>query len=291
MAIPFRAAYSAAALGAFVLAGVTFLPALAQDGKGPELAVFGVPLGGTAANIDAMAVQRGIIGPALESDCRTGRICRHRVNIENLPGTEFVTTMWGNRRLADRMESFSFAFTAPPNDPRIWSAGSDQTFGDRYNPSAAAPLLNDVLAELRQRFGEPARMFAAGGAEVSRALPVGDIYWVWDAQGRRVPWTKVSRDTCYHAISQAMVQSGNTVRADWNAAPVNPRPFLLARQGNCARVVRAEIGHARGLVHSLSVRMADFQAGHDAQFRTNQLLREKANDANRARSDRNRPDF
>ena len=267
------------------------LPFLAQSPSGPSLTVFGVPLGATAVDVERMAAQRGITGPTLAGDCRTGRICSYRVNIENLPGTEFVSTMWGNRRLPDRMESFSFAFTAPPNAPRIWSAGSDQTFGDRYTPSPAAPLLNDVLAELRQRFGEPARMFAAGGGEISRNLPVGQIYWIWDAQGRPVPWTKVSRQTCYLAISQAMVETGNTVRASWNAAPVNPRPFVLARQGNCARVVRAEIGHARGLVYSLSVRMADFQAGHDAQFRTNQLLREKGGEADTARSARNRPDF
>lgn len=266
-------------------------PVVAQSTAGPSLAVFGVPIGATAADIERMAAQRGIAGPTLDGDCRTGRICSYRVIIENLPDTEFVSTMWGNRRLADRMESFSFAFTAPPNAPRIWSAGSDQTFGDRYTPSPAAPLLNDVLAELRQRFGEPARMFAAGGGEISRNLPVGQIYWVWDAQGRSVPWTKMSRQTCYLAISQAMVETGNTVRASWNAAPVNPRPFLLARQGNCARVVRAEIGHARGLVYSLSMRMADFQAGHDAQFRTNQLLREKPGEADSVRSTRNRPDF
>jgi hypothetical protein len=91
--------------------------------------------------------------------------------------------------------------------------------------------------------------------------------------------------------ARSMVETGNTVCANWNAAPVNPRPFLLARQGNCARVVRAEIGHARGLVYSLSVRMADFQVGHDAQFRTNQFLREKNGEADRPRSSRNRPDF
>ena len=106
-----------------------------------------------------------------------------------------------------------------------------------------------------------------------------------------MPWTKVSRQTCYLAISQAMVETDNTVRASWNAAPVNPRPFLLARQGNCARIVRAEIGHAHGLIYSLSVRMADFQAGHDAQFRTNQLLRDKRGEADSARSTRNRSDF
>ncbi len=163
------------------------LPVLAQSLAGPSLDVFGVPLGATATDIERMAARRGITGPTLDGDCRTGRICSYRVNIENLAGTEFVSTMWGNRRLPDRMESFSFAFTAPPNAPRIWSAGSDQTFGDRYTPSPAAPLLNDVLAELRQRFGEPARMFAAGGGEISRNLPVGQIYWVWDAQGRPVP--------------------------------------------------------------------------------------------------------
>jgi hypothetical protein len=75
------------------------------------------------------------------------------------------------------------------------------------------------------------------------------------------------------------------------ATPVIPGPFVVARQGNCARVVRAEIGHARGLVCSVSVRMADFQAGHDAQFRTHQFLREKSGEAERARSRRSWPDF
>ncbi|MGR4889996.1 hypothetical protein ACIPPQ_03120 [Sphingopyxis sp. LARHCG72] len=279
---------SHAARGALLGFAALALPVSAQNSAGPSLAVFGVPLGGTAADVERMVGQRGFGG--FTDHCQAARICRYRVNIENLQGTEFFSTSWGFRRLADRTEAFSFAFTAPPNEHRIWSAGSDQSFGDWFNVSASAPILPDVLAELRKRFGEPVR---TQGLEARRANAGnhGQLWWLWDAEGRPVRWTRETHQTCYLAMGKASVETGLTLHVNSNAAPVDPQPFLRARQGNCAYAVRADIGHTRGLVYSLSIRAVDFKAGHDAQYRTNQLLREKRGEGDSARSNRNRPDF
>lgn len=89
----------------------------------------------------------------------------------------------------------------------------------------------------------------------------------------------------------ASVETGLTLRRNSNTAPVDPQPFLRARQGNCAYAVRADIGHTRGMVYSLSVRAVDFKASHDAQYRTPPVPARNRGEADSARSRRNRPDF
>lgn len=208
---------------ASAMIGMLALPALAQSTSVPQLAIFGVPLGASDAEIDRMAQQRGFTGPMLGNVCRDGQVCSWKVNIENIPGTEFISTKWGHRTLPDRTEAFSFAFTAPPNEHRIWSAGSDQTFGDQHNVSAAAPNLSDVLAELRQRFGEPVRVdgLGRGRAEVGWDTK---LWWLWDANGRALrSWTTQTTNTCHAAIGMASVDPGNSALANRNVAPVEPR--------------------------------------------------------------------
>ncbi len=279
------------ALTATALLVTSSLPVLAQGVTAPRLAIFGVPLGASDAEIDQMARTRAFTGPMLSNVCRDGQVCSWKVNIENIPGTEFISTKWGHRTLPDRMEAFSFAFTAPPNEHRIWSAGSDQTFGDQYNVSAAAPMLSDVLAELRQRFGEPVRVngLGRGGAELGWDAK---LWWLWDANGHALrSWTTQTTNTCHAAIGMASVEPGTGALANRNVAPVEPRAFLLARQGNCARAVEVGIAHRQGHVYKLKVRVIDFQAGHDSQFYTNRFLNEQRRALDAQRSSRNRPDF
>lgn len=273
------------------LIGGVALPVLAQSTSAPQLAIFGVPLGASDAEIDQMAQQRGFAGPMLGNVCRDGQVCSWKVNIENIPGTEFISTKWGYRKFPDRMEAFSFAFTAPPNEHRVWSAASDQTFGDQYNVSAAAPNLSDVLAELRQRFGEPVRVdgLGRGRAEVGWDAK---LWWLWDANDRALrSWTTQTTNTCHAAIGMASVEPGTGALANRNVAPVEPRAFLLARQGNCARAVEVGIAHRQGRVYKLKVRVIDFQAGHDSQFYTNRFLNEQRRALDAQRSSQNRPDF
>lgn len=258
----------------------------------PQLAVFGVPVGASMAEVKAMGKARGYRMEARPGYCSDAELCTRLVNIENLPGTEFISSIRGHRKFADREESFRFAFTARPGDMRVWSAGSDQRFGDRYRPSAAAPLLNDVLAELRQRFGEPAVLLDGGGQLMSGSRrPLHKIYWLWDDKGRPVRWTKAMWNTCVHAIGMAAVPPGSGHSSQDNPVGTDPRPFLLARQGGCAAAVSVELGHQKGLVHGLQVRVVDFRAGHDAQYHTNQLLKKLRAESSAVRSRQNRPDF
>lgn len=261
--------------------------ALASDTR--QLAVFGVPLGATVADVQQMARSRGISGPIDERCNNLANLCGWRVNIENLPGTEFHSTISGQIRQGEREEAFAYAFMAPPNDHRIWSAGSESRYGKWFAPGSNAPLFTDVVAELTRRFGEPAAVFSSGGGPVSRALPPGDLYWAWDAAGVPVRWTQLQRQTCYHAVGKSAV----IPKAASNRNPVatDPEPFLLARRGNCAVMVRAQIGHEKGLVHYLQVHVLDFKTGHDALFRTTQLVRQQRAKANSERSITNRPDF
>lgn len=270
------------ALGTALAAPVT----LAQVPREPP-AIFDVPLGGTEEQATAMARARGVLLQASPAYCLPNEYCLHRANIEALPGTEFLSNMWGGRRLADRTEHFAFAFTAPPNDHRIWSAGSDQTFGGTYRPSAAAPLLNDVLAELRRRFGEPVMLFDGGGGRLPQGQLPGVIWWLWDSGGRPVPF---NRD-CAIALEWGKVGPGGSAAQSRNDAATDPRTFVSARRGNCALAIKATIGQERGLVNSLSVRMVDFQAGHDALFHTTRFVQERRAEANQTRSRQNRPDF
>jgi len=279
---------------AALLAGLLAVPigALAQDAR-PPLAVFGAPLGGTIAQVEQMALSRGYRRQASAAYCRDGEICVRHANIEELPGTDFVNDIWGGRKLPDRTEGFNFRFVAPPNEARAWSIGSDQEFGDWYHPSSAAPLLTDVLAELQARFGMPAAQFGGGGAKLAAGGGQDQsrqLWWLWDDQGRPLHWSDQMRATCYEALGSTAVSPGYMFGGITNAV-VNPKPFLLARQGNCAVAARAIYGQTRGLVYSLSIRIVDFRAGHDALFRTNQLLQDKRGQANQQRSTRNRPDF
>lgn len=273
-----------------VMSALTAPVALAQAVR-ESPAIFNVPLGGTADQVYAMAEARGVRQQASPAYCLPDEYCLHHANIEALAGTEFLSNLWGGRRLADRTEHFSFAFTAPPNEHRIWSAGSDQTFGSSVNPSTAAPLLTDVFAQLRQRFGEPVMMLDGSGGKLRPGQLPGQLWWLWDAQGRPIAWTKHVYDTCTVAWGWAKVGPGASAFNSRNDAATDPRTFALARQGNCAIAIRAAIGHERGLVYSLSVRAVDFQAGHDALFHTSRFVQEKREEANKARSDRNRPDF
>ncbi len=279
-----------ATMVAILLAGACALQA--QQKSGPSLAVFGVPMGATAAEVEEAVANRGYRKVARPGYCSDGELCPRRVNIENLPGTEFLYSLRGYKETAGRKESLKFAFVGPGNDSRTWSGGSDQTFGDSFHPSGDAPLLNDVLAEMRQRFGQPSVMLDGGGRalETSRR-PVHRIFWLWDADGRPLAWTRAMSNTCAVAIHKASVGPGWGTTAGDNPVATDPAPFLLARQGNCAGAVRVELGHKDGVVYSLSVRVVDFRAGHDAQYRTTQLLTRLNAEADRQRSQQNRPDF
>lgn len=256
-----------------------------------SFSVFDVPLGATATEVEAMALQRGFAGPSPVGRCIEARICSRQITIENLPDTEFTTAMWGSQDFPGRTEAFTFAFAAPPNAHTVWAAGSDQNFGDRMRPSADAPLVNDVVAELTRRFGPPSRTFALGGAEVSANRPVGEFWWVWDSAGRPIRWTQLVYDTCYRAMHQAEVLPGNSALADRNPAATDHRPFQLAQRGGCAKVVHARFSYTRGLVYSLSVRINDFQAGNDAFAHTLRLVRDGVTQSNERRSQRNPPRF
>lgn len=265
--------------------------AAAAPQEASRFSIFDVPLGASATDIDAMAAVRGYQGRTPAGRCLQSYVCWHRITIEGLPGTEFMTTMWGERRLPERRESFSFAFAAPPNAHMVWASGSDQYFGAPQQPGPDAPLLSDVMNELNQRYGPPSQVYGAGGARLPQGSPPRMLWWVWDASGRPVRWTDDMRETCYRAMSQSAVIHGGAAIADRNAAATDAGPLILARQGNCAKVVRVEIDHIRGLVQSLSVRMADFQAGHDAFVHTLRLVEAQRAVTNRNRSERNRPTF
>ena len=106
-----------------------------------------------------------------------------------------------------------------------------------------------------------------------------------------MPWTDVSRRTCYPAFGQTAVYPGWGAGGSGNMAATDPRPFQLARQGNCARAVRVNIGHVRGLAYNISIRMVDFKAGHDANYATTRHISALRAGANAERSARNKPDF
>ncbi len=271
-------------------AAFSLLPNVAAA-QSPALSIFEVPIGAAAADVEAMAASQGVIERSPTNRCIPGRLCSSPSVIERIPGTEFVSTLWGNRTLPDRTLAFSFAFTAPPNAHRVWAAGSDQTFGNRYAPSGAAPLLTDVLAELRARFGEPSRYTGAGGAAVSSIRDARAYWWIWSPSGQQLRWDhRVHRD-CDLAMAKSAVLPGNSGVADRNSVAVDPEPFFLARRANCAQVVRAEFGHTNGLVYALSVRIADFEAGHDAYVQTRNIVLAGREESNRQRSTQNRPRF
>lgn len=279
-------------------------PAAAQRNPATEpspLAIFGVPLGGTLADVEAMAQSRGYRPHARPQYCNSGEYCLWRANVENFPGTEFLADLQGFVKDDQRVESFRFYFTAPPNEPRIWSAGLDQRFGDWFRPSAAAPLARDTLAAIRSRFG--ASSYEEGTlADTSNRGSGMEMIWFWDSAGRlirppamaRHVWPRAAAEAwnnCQTAMAQAKVTPGDGLGGIHNIVATNPKPLVLARSGNCARGVRVEIGQTRGHMHRLHIRMIDFKAGHDALFHTTKLVNERRAASNQARSATNRPDF
>jgi hypothetical protein len=270
--------------------------ALAQDSP-RTYAVFDVPLKGSLANIDRMTAQRGYRQQARATICQEREVCKNISNLENIPGTDFLNQVWGWRAFPDRKESYRFVFTAPPKEGRIWSAGLDQEFGKWTQPSPAAPLLRDVVQELTARYGQPAATFGDGGRQLRSGEQPWQYWWIWDARGNPVPWGPQVRDAwhqrspCYAALAKAATYPGTGLSGSGNASVTDPAPFRLARQGNCAVAVRVELGQTRGLVHKLSIRMVDFQGGHDALFSTTRHISALRSSANRDRSERNRPDF
>ncbi len=264
----------------------------------PPFAVFEVPLGGTMADIDRMAAKRGYRPLSRPGYCPGQELCRNVSNLENLPKTDFINQIWGWRETADRKESFRFVFTAGPNEHRIWSAGSDQEFGKWFGPSAAAPLARDVLAALFDRYGRPAITYGPGGAilEGRSEQPV-EYWWLWDAKGNPASWGPLKRGNthlrspCYGALLQAATTPGSGITGTGNASVTSPNTFRAAREGNCAVALRAEVYQAKGLVHKLSIRMVDFQRGHDANYATTRHISALRVGANAERSERNRPDF
>lgn len=281
---------------------VVTAPTTAQPASEPSpLAIFGVPLGATVADVEAMARSRGYHAQARPQYCTSGEYCTLRANVENFPGTEFLAQLNGIIRDATREESFNFYFTGPPNASRVWAAGLDQKFGDWFRPSTAAPLVGDALATVRSRFG-PASWEEGTITDMSNRGSGLEMVWYWDAQGRLIKppalprnrWPRAAAEAwnnCNVAFSKAKVTPGYGYSSVQNMVATNPEPFLLARSGNCAHAARVEIGQTRGQMHTLYIRVIDFQAGHDALFHTTKLVAEKRADANRARSEANRPDF
>lgn len=263
----------------------------------PRHSVFEVPLGGSIEQVEQMGATRGYTSQARSTACQESELCKSEANLENLPGTNFLNHAWGWRIFPDRRESFRFVFTAPPNESRVWSAGSDLEFGTWMQPSAAAPLLRDVLQELNGRYGRPGAAFGDGGAQLRPGAQPAEYWWVWDSNRNPVTWgpgnpaTSAIRRTCYTALLQTASYPGRSLTGSGNATVTNPKPFLLARQGNCAVAVRVEIGQTRGLVHRISIRMVDFKTGHDALYATTRHISRMRSDANQRRSQSNRPDF
>lgn len=282
--------------GVAMLLLATSVVAAAQNTP-PTYAIFDVPLKGLLADIDRMAAQRGYRQQARPTHCEDRELCKNISNLENISGTDFVNQVWGWRSFPDRQESFRFVFTAPPNEGRIWSAGMDQEFGTWSQPSSAAPLLRDVVQELIGRYGPPAATFGDGGRQLQPGEQPWQYWWIWDARGSPVSWGPQRRGAwnvrspCYTALAQTATYPGRALSGSGNASVTSPAPFRLAREGNCAVAVRAEIGQTRRLVHKLSIRMVDFQAGHDALFATTRHISTLRGSANRDRSERNRPDF
>lgn len=248
-----------------------------------------------------MARSRGYRAQARPQYCTSGEYCTLRANVENFPGTEFLAQLNGVVRDEKREESFNFYFTGPPNASRVWSAGLDQTFGDWFRPSAAAPLVGDALAAVRARFG-PTSYEEGTIADMSNQGSGLEMVWYWDAQGRLIKppamprnrWPRAAAEAwnnCSNALHKAKVTPGFGYSGVQNMVATDPTPFLLARRGNCARAARVEIGQTRGQMHKLYIRVVDFQAGHDALFHTTKLIAEQRAAANRTRSATNRPDF
>lgn len=275
-------------------------PAVAADAPSP-LAILGVPVGATVADVEAMARSRGYRAQARPQYCTSGEYCTLRANVENFPGTEFLAQLNGVVRDATREESFNFYFTGPPNASRVWSAGLDQKFGDWFRPSAAAPLVGDALAAVRARFG-PTSYEEGTITDMSTRGSGVEMVWFWDAQGRlikppslpRYRWPRPAAEAwnnCNVALAKAKVTPGFGYSSVQNMVATDPTPFQLARSGKCARAARVEIGQTRGQMHTLYIRVIDFQAGYDALFHTTKLVAEKRAAANRTRSETNRPDF
>lgn len=277
------------------------LLAMQQPGQSPSLNILGVPIGATVAEVEAMARSRGLRPQSRAQYCTSGEFCTLRANVENFAGTEFLAELNGYVRDADRQESFLFYFTGAPNETRVWSAGLDQRFGDWSRPSKAAPMANDALAAIRARFG-PTTHEEGTIANMSNQGSGMTMMWYWDSNGRliRPPalarhlWPRSAVDqwnNCSSAYAKAKTAPGHGYSSVHNLVATDPTPFVLARNGKCARAARVEFGQTRGHMHKLHIRVVDFQAGHDALFHTTRLVSERRGTANATRSATNKPDF
>lgn len=282
------------AIGAALLTG-------AAPGNRP-IELLGVPMGADLAATEVILGARGYARQGRPDYCDNGRFCEWPITIENLPGTRFVSAVHGWREQPDREENFNFHMTAPPNETRVWAAGLEQRFGKWFAPSPAAPLASDVLAEIRARYG-PSTYESGDLVNPSSNGSTLSMRWVWDSNGglyrypdvARKQWPKAllaSRDNCVTAFAKAAVPPGNgSGGGGSNAAAVRPEPFLLARQGNCALMMEAELSQTRGKLYRLYIRVVDFKAGHDALFHTTRLVTAERARADAQRSRENRPDF
>ena len=285
---------AALAIGAAALSGA------APGDKKIEL--LGIPIGADLASAESMLAARGYSRQTRPNYCDNGRFCEAPITIENLPGTRFVSALHGWRDQPGKEESFNFHMTAPPNEARVWAAGLEQRFGDWFQPSAAAPLASDILTEIRTRYG-PSTYESGNLTDPSNRGSSLSMVWVWDSNGglyrypdvSRLRWPKAlleTRDNCQVAFAKAAVPPGKgTGGGTGNAAAINPEPFLLARKGNCALMMEAELSQTRGKLHRLYIRIVDFRAGHDALFHTTRLVSEERGKADAQRSRSNRPDF
>lgn len=275
------------------------VPALAADAP---LAIWNIPMGATLEQTIAGVRVKGYAPQLRPKYCDEGKYCEQRITIENLPGTDYPSEMYGWRQQAGKKESFRFYFTAPPNEARTWSAGIDQKYGDWYAPSDAAPLAQDVLAEVRSRFG-PASFEKGDLRDTSNRGSSLEMWWMLDDKGNgfRYPdqsvsasrWPQNIRDSwasCSVAFSKAQVPDG-AFFAGYRPPTLSSEPFLLARKGNCATIIQATLGQTRGKLYSLSIRIIDFKAGHDALVYTIKLVQQKRAASDDARSRNNRPDF
>ena len=280
--------------------GAAMLLGAAPAAKKIEL--LGIPIGADLSFAQSILVARGYSQQTRPNYCDNSRYCESAITIENLPGTRFVSALHGWREQPEREENFNFYMTAPPNETRIWAAGLEQRFGKWFAPSAAAPLASDALAEVRARYG-PATYESGSLTNPTRNGSSLSLIWVWDSNGRlyrypdisRLHWPKAlleTRDNCSVAFAKAAVAPGNgSGQGTSNAAAINPEPFLLARKGNCALMMEAELSQSRGKLYRLQIRIVDFRAGHDALFHTTRLVSEERAKADAQRSRTNRPDF
>lgn len=281
-------------------AGAALLLGAAPAARKIEL--LGIPIGADLASAQSILVARGYSRQTRPNYCDDGRYCESIITIENLPGTRFVSALHGRREQPEREENFNFYMTAPPNETRVWAAGLEQRFGKWFAPSAAAPLASDALAEVRSRYG-PSTYESGNLTDPSSNGSSLALVWVWDSNGKlyrypdvsRMHWPKAlleTRDNCSEAFARsAVAPGGGSGHGTNNAAAIDPEPFLLARKGNCALMMEAELSQTRGKLHRLHIRIVDFRAGHDALFHTTRLVSAERGKADAQRSRTNRPDF